>query len=178
MDIDIHKLALASSRIIQDHLENNRSYNDSLPYHFITSFIATFWVYNSGGIQSLKSLGVNTVTNEKIRSQIIQLYDNRYDYMRYLTTHLNDSYYFGEQNILSGRFEEAQFHDDYETEKLWDGGMIPLDYEGLKKDKKYKFHLKTYYNATNYYLMECDSTKNIISQVILNIEAEVKALEN
>lgn len=176
-DIGAHKDAMASSRIIQDHLENNRHYNDSLPYHFITSLIATYWMYNSGGIQSLKSLGVNTVTNQKLRSEIIQLYDYRYDYMRYLTTHLNNSYYFGEQNVLLGRFEEAQYHDDFETEELWDGGMIPLDYEGLKNDQVYKFHLKTYYNATSYYLMECDSTENMISRAIVNLEKELKKLE-
>ncbi|WP_297691437.1 DUF6090 family protein [uncultured Eudoraea sp.] len=133
-DIKAHNDVLASSRIIQDHLENDLTYNDSMPYHFITSFIATFWIYNSGGIQSLKSLGVNTVTNEEIRSDIIQLYDFRYDYMRYLTTSLNTMIQFGEQNILLGRFKEAQFFDDYETEELWDGGMVPLDYESSPKN--------------------------------------------
>lgn len=176
-DIDLHKEAMTSSRIIQDHLENDLAYNDSMPYHFITSFLVTFWMYNSGGIQSLKSLGVNTVTNEKIRSDIIQLYDYRYDYMRYLTTALTNTYYDGEHNILIGRFKEAQFFDDYETEELWDGGMIPLDYESLKSDDKYKFHLKTYYNATAYYLMECDSTKNMISTAIMNLKEEIKRLE-
>ncbi|MGB5386247.1 MAG: DUF6090 family protein [Eudoraea sp.] len=75
--IDLHTEGNASSEIILNHLENDLPYNDSLAYHFVTSFIVTFWMYNSGSIQSLKSLGVNTVTNEKIRSQIIQLYDLR-----------------------------------------------------------------------------------------------------
>ena len=177
-DIDLHEEVMASSRIIQDHLENNLPYNDSLPYHFLTSFLVSNWMYNSGGIQSLKSLGVNTVTNEEIRSQIIQLYDFRYEYMGYLTTTMNDSYSFGVQNILLGRFEEAAYFDDFETEKLWDGGMIPLDYEGLINDDKYKFHLKSFYNGTAYYLMECDSTKNMVSRAIMNLEKEIKSFEN
>lgn len=170
---------MASSRIIQDHLENNLPYNDSLAYHFVTSFVVTNWMYNSGGIQSLKSLGVNTVSNEQIRSQIINLYDFRYDYMRYMTTLMNNSYSFGEQNIFLGRFKESQYFDDYKTEKLWDGGMIPLDYEGLLNDDEYIFHLKTFYNSTAYYLKEgCYTTKDTISLLILNLEKEIKALEN
>ena len=178
IDIGMHNDVMVSSKIIQEHLDYNQPYNDSLPYHFITSFVTSQWFYNSGGIQSMKSLGVNTVSNEMIRSEIIQLYDFRYDYMRYLTTLLNDMYSFGERNILLGRFEEAQNHDDYETEILWDGGMKPLEYEGLKSDNEYKFHLKTFYNLTAYYLMESDSTKNMMTRLISNLEDEISLLEN
>ncbi|MBT8179953.1 MAG: hypothetical protein KJO53_00040 [Eudoraea sp.] len=176
-DIVLHNDAMVSSRIIQDHLENDFAYNDSLPYHFVTSLILSHWFYNSGGIQSLKSLGVNTVSNEKIRSEIIQLYDNRYDYMRYMTTAINNKQAFGEEQILLSRFDQAQFFDDYETEELWDGSMIPLDYEALKSDDKYKFHLKTFYNATAYYLVECDSTRNMMTRAIKNLEEEINRLE-
>lgn len=177
-DIDLHNDVMVSSRIIQDHLDENLPYNDSLPYHFLTSLVLTQWFYNSGGIQSLKSLGVNTVTNEKVRSQIIELYDYRYDYMRYLTTAINNKQAFGEEQILLSRFDQAQFFDDYETKELWDGSMIPLDYEALKSDDKYKFHLKTFYNATAYYLVECDSTRNMITRAIKNSEKEINRLEN
>lgn len=178
-DIGAHKWVRNSSRIIQQHLENDLPYNDTLTNHFMDAFMVTHWFYNSGGIQSLKSLGVNTVTNEKVRSQIIELYDYRYDYMRYLTTGMNNAYEFGAENILLSRFDQAQFWDDYETEELWDGGgMTPLDYEGLKTDDEYQFHLKSFYNLTGYYLMECDSTRNMISRAIKDLGEEIKALEN
>ena len=178
-DIGAHQHGMTSSRIIKEHLENNLPYNDSLSIHFMDAFLVTHWFWNSGGIQSLKAIGVNMVTNENVRSQIIELYDYRYDYMRYLTTGLNNSYAFGQENILLGRFDQAQFWDDYETEELWDGGgMIPLDYEGLKRDDEYQFHLKSFYNLSGYYLKECDSTRNMINRAIANIGEEIKALEN
>lgn len=184
IDIDLHEESIASSRIIQDHLENNRPYNDSLSYRFIASFFATYWLYNSGGIQSLKSLGVNTITNDSIRNQLITLYDFRYNYMRYLTENMNTNFLNGEQNILRSRFDQAKLFGDmsgdieWDPEWVkWDQKMIPLDYEGLKNDTEYKFHLKTYTNEVFWYLLNCGDTKNMISQAISNIEEEIKKLE-
>lgn len=182
IDMDLHEDGITSSRIIQDHLENNRPYKDSLAHHFIASFYVTSWMYNSGGFQTLKSLGVNMITNENIRNEIIYLYDVQYTFLQYLTNNMNNSYSFGEQNILRTRFEQAKLFGDYnktgEDWVKWDERMVPLDYEALKNDNDYKFHLKTYMNEVYFYLINCGDTKNMISQAIINLEKEIKAFEN
>lgn len=189
IDMDLHEDGIASSRIVQDHLENDKPYKDSLAHHFIASFYTTSWMYNSGGIQTLKSLGVNMITNEEIRSEIIYLYDVQYSYLRFLTDDLNDSYSEGEQNILRLRFEEAKLFGDYGKSELfdyemahkvwepWDEKMVPLDYEALKNDNEYMFHLKTYMNGVYFYLLIGSDTKEMITQLILMVEEEIKRLE-
>ncbi len=188
-DMNTHEQGIVSSFIIQNHLEMDRPYNDSLANHFIAAFYVTDWMYNSGGIQTLKSLGVNTITNEEIRSEIIYLYDVQYSFLMYLTERLNDSYAEGEQNILRTRFEEAKLFGDYGkselfdyemAQKVWersDERMVPLDYEALKKDNAYMFHLKTHLNGGYFYLIMSANTKVMITQLILNIEEEINRLE-
>ncbi|MBT8179952.1 MAG: hypothetical protein KJO53_00035 [Eudoraea sp.] len=189
-DMGLHLYSMRSSRIVQDHLANDRPYNDSLARHFIASFYVTNWMHNSGGIQTLKSLGVNTINDEKLRNEIIDLYDVKYNFLQYLTASLTNNFLYLEQNILRPRFEQARlffdykesapFADDKESKKelvKWYERMIPLDYEALKNDHEFLFHLKTYMNEVHWYWFICTDTKNQMSQTILNLEEEIKRLE-
>lgn len=177
IDISLHEEGIESSKIILDHLENNRPYNDSLSYHFLASFYVTELFPTSGGIQTLKSIGVNTISNESLRKKIIDLYDVRYTFMRYLGEIITDSYVYNENNILSTRFDQAAFYDDPMTKKEWDGGMVPMDYEGLKDDSEFKFHLKSFKNGIEHYLSNYYDLTSRISKIISDIDAEVNALE-
>ena len=67
-DLPLLKEVLVSSDIIMNHIEQDLPYNDSLAYHFLASFYATHIIYNKGAITTLRSIGVNTITNEKIRN--------------------------------------------------------------------------------------------------------------
>ena len=176
-DIALLEEVLVSSQIIIDHLEDDLPYNDSLAYHFLASNYTTHLIYNKGAISTLKSTGVNIITNEKVRNQIIELYDVNFDFMDYLGRN-HDSYCWHIKKFVHNiRFEQGSYFDDPATEKAWDGEMIPLDFEALKNDREYNYQLKTYMNETNHYLQECYRTKSQISQVILSIEEEVKKLE-
>lgn len=175
-DIPLLNEVLFSSDIIEDHLENDRAYNDSLAYHFLASFYATHIIYNKGAITTLRSIGVNTITNEKIRNQIINLYDEEFDFLDYLGTGQDDYHTHIRNSILYSRFDQVLF-DDPSTAAEYDGSMVPLDYEGLKKDSDFLFHLKSYKNLTVFYLEEFLGTETIIAQVISDLEEEIKRLE-
>ncbi len=176
--IDLHMEGNASSEIILNHLENNLPYNDSLGYHFLASNYFTYLGYSRGGIESLKSLGVNTITNEKLRNQIITLYDMSYVHMLYLSDQSKDKLQYAVKNIFISRFDQGEYFDDPNTEILYDGAMIPLDYEALIKDTEYIYYVKTYRNGIDYYLGFCYETKDKISQLISSIDEELKELEN
>ena len=175
--IDLHTEGNASSEIILNHLENDLPYHDSLNYHFLASNYFTYLGYSRGGIESLKSLGVNTITNEKLRNQIITLYDMNYVHMLYLSDQSKDKNWYAIKKLFISRFDQGEYFDDPDTESLWDGAMIPLDYEALKKDDEFIYYVKTYRNGIDYYLNYCYETKTAITQLIISIDEELKSLE-
>ncbi len=176
-DLPLLKEVIVSSDIIIDHIEKDLPYNDSLAYHFLTSNLSTHLIYNNGAISTLRSIGVNIITNEKIRNKIINLFDVKYDFMDYLGKTHDNLCWHGIKYILNSRFEQANYFDDPMTEKLWDGAMIPRDFEGLKNDSEYLYHLKTYKNTTDYYLQNFLDIESLVSKVISDIEKELEVLE-
>ena len=176
-DLPVLKEVLVSSDIIANHIEKDLPYNDSLAYHFVASFYTTHIIYNNGAISTLRSVGVNTISNEKIRNQIIYLYDEHFDFMDYHGVEQNNYCTHIKNFILNSRFDQVNFYDDPLTEEEYDGKMIPLDFEGLKNDSEYLFHLKSYKNLTRYYLERFLETESDISLVISNIDKELKRLE-
>lgn len=176
-DLPLLKEVIVSSDIIANHLEKDLPYHDSLAYHFMASNSTTHIIYNKGAISTLRSVGVNTITNEKIRNQIINLYDEEFDFLDYLGVEQNNYRTHGQNFIMNSRFDQNNLWDDLSTDEEWDGAMVPLDYEALKIDYEYLYHLKSYKNLTWYYLYEFTNTETTISQVISDITAEVKRLE-
>lgn len=177
IDLPILKEVIVSSDIIVDHIEKDLPYIDSLAYHFLASNYTTHLIYNNGAISTLRSVGVNTITNENLRNQIIALFDVKYDFMDYLGNNHDNYCWHGKVSILNTRFYQASYYDDPKTEKEFDGGMIPRDFEGLKKDIEYIYHLKTYKNETEYYLQNFFEIERLVYQVISNISEELKRLE-
>ncbi len=177
LDIDLHTDAMVSMQIIIDHLEKDLPYIDSLSYHFINASVNSKFAYNQGALETLKSTGVSIITNEKLRNEIVELYTNWFDYMMYLTRHMDGWQNYGSEFIWNTRFDQAEYFDDYLTEKEWDGAMIPIDFEGLKIDNEYKYFLRSYKNATKYYLDDLIVTRSKISQIVSDIELEIIELE-
>ncbi len=175
-DLPLLKEVLVSSDIIANHIEKDLPYNDSLAYHFLASFYTTHIIYNKGAITTLRSIGVNIITNEKLRNQIIRLYDEEFDFLDYQGVS-QDNYHTHVRNfILFNRFDELSF-DDPMTVAEYDGELVPLDFDGLKNDSDYLFHLQSYKNLTSLYLGIFIKTESSISEVISSIEEELKRLE-
>ncbi len=175
-DLPLLKEVLVSSDIIMNHIEKDLPYNDSLAYHFLASIYTTHLIYNKGAITTLRSIGVNTITNEKLRNQIIRLYDEEFDFLDYQGV-TQDNYHTHVRNfILYNRFDQLSF-DDPMTAAEYDGKMVPLDFDGLKSDSAYLFHLQSYKNITSFYLDIFIKTESSISEVISDIEEELNELE-
>lgn len=176
-DLPILKEVIVSSDIIVNYLKQDLPYNDSLAYHFLASNYTTHLIYNNGAISTLRSVGVNIITNEQLRNEIINLFDVKFAFMDYMGNEHDNYCTHGKNFILNSRFDQVNYYDDPTTDKEYDGKMIPLDFERLKKDSEYLFHIKSYKNLTSYYLQSYLDTESAISQVISNIEEEINTLE-
>jgi len=65
-----NKASIESANIILNALENNLPYNDSLDVHFSKSISWVSAKFNNNGYESLKSYGVNLITNDTIRGSV------------------------------------------------------------------------------------------------------------
>ncbi len=139
----------------------------------MASNFTTYLIYNKGAISTLRSVGVNMVTNENKRNLIINLCDEEFDFLDYLGLEQNSYRTHGQNFIMNGRFDQNNYWDDPTTEKFMDGTMIPLDYETLKNDTEYIYHLKSYKNLPVFYLEEFLDTERIIKQVISDLGKEI-----
>lgn len=180
-DSIIHESQIASSQIIIDHLENNLPYNDSLSKHFLETCNATIISTNRGAFETLKSLGVGLISNADLREDIIYLYDAHYDFMSVFANGILNDNGHAVREIYNSRFYEGLNYYMELGENLEAvvavGSMIPIDFDQLKNDREYKYHLKTTKNLNKIYLDVLNDAKSKISEIILSIDAEVKSLE-
>ena len=177
IDIGVHNEALTSIPIVIDHLAKELPHTDTLDYHFLTSTVTSAFSYHSGALETLKSTGINILTNEELRIEIVDIYTNWYYYMTLLSKHLTDWHYYGVKNIFISRFIQAHDYDDYTTKKLWDGEMVPLDYDSLVHDDEYMYYLLTFKNDTIFYLNALLVSKQRVRDLIARIDSEIQKLE-
>ena len=177
-DKGLHKSVLKSIEIVSDHIENDLPHTDTLNFHFLNATLVSYFSFHSGALETLKSTGINIISNEELRKEIVDLYTYWFDYKKYLTSHLNEYHFYSTQQIFNTRFIEGHYFDDPSTTDYWgDGAMIPLDYESLLDDNEYKYFLLTYKNDTSYYLYELLQSERRVKALIAEIEAEIKKLK-
>ncbi len=74
-----HKEALESCTIILGVFGHHEKYRDSLSRHFSSSNNYTVFEFNQGAYQSLKSIGIETISNRSLSLKIVNLYDQWYN---------------------------------------------------------------------------------------------------
>jgi hypothetical protein len=125
-----NKASIASANIILDALENNLPYHDSLDIHFSKSISWVSAKFNNPAYESLKSYGVNLITNDTIRD-LISIYDT--GWMETLAERQENYFYNTASPILTELFDKVAMRTK----------MKPFDYDGLKNSKKYISILNT-----------------------------------
>jgi len=86
---------------------------------------------NSDAYESLKSYGLHVIKNDSIRKQLGGIYEN--EWIQTLNARQDDYFANTIAPILTDLFESYEFG----------GEMKPVDYDELRKSKKYNHILKT-----------------------------------
>ncbi len=130
---------------ILDHLENDRPYQDSLDVDFfISTTVYEQTSFTNGPFETLKSAGIELVTNTALQKKILEVYDDWDPWLEtteniYITMVLEAG-----KDLYKTRFD--QFWHGTEKDSVFSGVMHPIDYEGLKNDPEYIYFLKTQMN--------------------------------
>jgi len=163
---------------ILNHLENDLPYNDSLASDFFHSTnIYDFVGIRTSVYETLKSSGLDLISNKELRNLIIDVYVNKVPWMTSWGNRYVDLVFDAEQNIYNTRFRDF-WNGDYKNPNLV-GSMTPLDYEKLKLDKEYKYHLRTQLNLIGWLVGKpFDETQTAISKLMSQNNSELGNLIN
>jgi hypothetical protein len=163
---------------VLDHLEKDLPYNDSLAFDFFNSTaIYDFVGFRTSVFETLKSSGFDLVSNKELRNLIIDVYDNKVPWMIAWGNRYVDLVFDAEQKIYNTRFKDF-WHGDYKNPNLV-GTMIPLNYEKLKLDEEYKYHLRTQLNLIDWLVGKpVDETQIATSKLMSLINSELGDLSN
>ncbi len=130
---------------VLDHLENDLPYQDTLAYDFFnTTLTYEQTSFINGPFETLKSAGVELISNPKLRKKILEIYDDWDPWMESGEKHYVDVILNAGLTMYKTRFDE--FWGGTVKDSVITGVMHPINYEQLKEDKEYIYFLKTQLN--------------------------------
>jgi len=174
INIDALKYASESGQIILNQLNSSAPYHDSLSVHFARSLQLTRLISNDGPYAVLKSKGLDLISNDSLRKEIVTIHDNTYESMRIWEKGFFVSDRYIQEQCLD-LFDVVQYFELGST-GITDAKMIPHDFEALKENKRYKTMIKTYATQSRLYLMYTLRSKSKLKNLLEAIDSELKLL--
>ena len=176
INLKIHSEILRSQNIIVDWLANDEEYQDTLAKHFSRINGQTEFISNEGAFETLKSMGLRSLSNDSIRIKLLRIYDIKYkmyrEYENYYRTYL-------EHTIKYVNPEHFELTEDLIVKNQVDighGEMKPTDVIRIKKDLEFKYWLKTNRNNNDKFIHF--GIKLLISDIHVVIKIITEELEN
>ena len=161
-----------SLEIIKEQLPLEIPTNDSLQYAFQNSLFNNSIAPNIGAYETLKAKGIELISNDSLRMQIIEVYEISYKYYQdtaqdmflpksfiqeYCATLFNNMDSFG--------------HDNKNT-------MVPNNYSTLQKDTLYNTIINTRLAQVTYALRDLTYGIKLVEQLDNTIMTEINRLED
>ncbi len=150
-NINGHTKGLNSAKMILNLLESSQTYNDTLAKHFSNVMEPSRFVNSTSAFETLKSKGINLITNENLRNQLINVYDAQYTFFQNGEDSFMEEQNIGSRNIFPSRFEESFNYDITDFNDFY-GEIVPLNFESLKTDQEFLYYFKTIKNRTNVFV--------------------------
>ena len=123
---------LRSQSLILDWIEKDLEYHDSLSNHFSRLTNLTIFRPNASTFESLKQMGLRTITNDSLRNKILNLYENEYHFHSTIYNDLNEA-----RNSLKDLNYNFFKAEGYRGMKF-----ILINENKLKSNHKYEFKLR------------------------------------
>lgn len=179
-NIEMHEYSILSSRMILEVIKDDLPYHDSLDACF--AYTHTFSVFSGrvGPIEQLKNSNLAVVSNDKLRLEIISMYDEAYPRIRLVELAIKRDY---EQL----RDFDRLYFDVYDVERgstnksiptsLW-GVMRPISFAELKKNPQYAALLRARIsNQMGLLRIHYRPTEKALSNLLIQIDEEIKKLD-
>jgi hypothetical protein len=172
---DKHNQAINSCEIVLKALDEAEEFNDSLAHHFAAVHYFTTFASARGGYESLKSMGFEIISNDSLRFEIINLYDQWYTLLQTSQKKLTDYIHDLKRNFNQDYFDKflVLIPDD----PFYAGEMIPVDFKQLKANQRYKYHIRTLHASHSVFNTMNSHVTYLVSNLLSSCQKEVKRLE-
>ena len=140
-----------SVKLIIYNIEKTRVYHDSLAVHFSNTFRYPDLDLKSSGYESLTSIGMDLIAEQKIRSAIGKYYTYTLPGVKAGFVELRDDFYNYMLDFLRKEFQSIGSNMEIRI-------AIPYDYDSLIQNKEYLESLKTYVSVFDYYEIKAESS--------------------
>ncbi|WP_296705671.1 DUF6090 family protein [Algoriphagus sp.] len=175
-----------SMELILNWINADKSYQDSLKYHFGNLNNLTTPIINTSPFESLKSNNLTLISNKDLRQKIIHFYDSNNAGMALQINHYRAIIEDASSHFYPGRFDEFWKATSIDvpienglSETILIGEMEPINFEDLKKDQEYLYFLKTLKNKHHYYLeINTENMFTNLKNLMNEIDKELDLLEN
>ncbi|MEJ2585482.1 MAG: DUF6090 family protein [Robiginitalea sp.] len=166
-------LARNSMEYLIGYMEQDLPYTDSLKYHFANITLDWGLQYDFSTFQLLKSSDLNLISNDSLRSDLISYYELAEGLGLRLANRYSRIIEDASKTILSRHFDQMW---EVRIDDL-QGEMIPYDYQALKKDREFRYFLKTLRNQ-NYWMIEAPTMQSdtLFLRLVDGIGREIKRL--
>ena len=146
LNIRLHKNGIKSINEIVRALETDLPYHDSLALDFGYAMVYTYFRHSTSAFDALKSEGIEIITNQALRKDIIQVYDAKYSFFMKVEDDWVGDFMHGYKHVFATRFEESMKVDI--TSADFQNPIVPVDYESLKNDSEFLYYIKTLRNES------------------------------
>lgn len=179
-NISMHEYSILSSRMILKVIQDNLPYHDSLDACFAHTHAFTTFSGRVGPIEQLKNTNLAIVSNDKLRLEIISMYDEAYPRIRLVELAIKRDY---EQL----RDFDRLYFDAYDVDRVssnknipppfW-GIMRPLRFTELKTNPEYAALLRARIsNQMGLLRGHYKPTEKALSNLLNQIDQEIEKLE-
>jgi len=160
-----HNQAIKSCEIVLKALNDVVEYNDSLAHHFAAVHYYTTFASARGAYESLKSIGVESISSKPLRFKIINLYDKWYTILQTNQKILTDDIHELKRNFNQDYFDKflVLIPDD----PIYAGEMIPVDFKQLKANQQYKYHISTLHASHSVF----KALNSLVSNEVENVKS-------
>ncbi len=134
--LDSQKGILKSQVIISNWLKSDTSFDDSLSFHFLKTYMTSDYTVNYADYETLKKFGLRRIPNDSLRISIANLYEVKYPtFIKYTEIY---------QNFLDKLLGSTPEH--FNELNYTKTTMRPLDIFSLKEDGVYTYNLNSLKN--------------------------------
>ena len=160
-------ISIESIQIIKKQIQLAKPINDSLGYHFAQFLSSSTSNINTGPYETLKTKGLDLISNDKLRNQIINYFEQLVKHNIDQNAYLSDNYYL---EYCSKLFNTVGYMS---KDAIGNNNLIANDFEALKRDVIFSNLLNTKEDELNYKKVVLSASLNSVDNLINMINQEL-----
>ena len=169
-NIDDEVQAMNSCQYIIDNFDRNLGLNDSLKDAFTYAWFYTYLQPDYGPYEFLNNYNSSVISNSDLRNEITELYGLD------LRATVSESNIRGAY-IQSLLLKMDQWYQSISFNPYEHSATEPWDYQSLRLDRSFRFHLSTQMNESIRWSRELSGLEKHIDEMIIKVNEEIERLD-